>query len=172
VTASKTESFESLRARIADGAVELPDDPAVRADLLAIRKVVTRNGIGIELPRTTDGRHCDYAPALALAVSKTADGALPAWVGAMKAWRAGTAAWAPDDETFGQRERKMSAIKFYTLVNGDREAVGQCVPRDGNLEPFTEAMVARWMPNGPTRFTPACSDGFKAEIEKHRRTNP
>jgi hypothetical protein len=28
------------------------------------------NGIAIELPRTADGRHADYAPALALASSK------------------------------------------------------------------------------------------------------
>ena len=36
------------------------------------------NGIAIELPRTADGRHADYAPALALAASKAlADAALP-----------------------------------------------------------------------------------------------
>jgi hypothetical protein len=62
----KVEMFESLRTRIADGDVELPNDQTLRADLLSVRKRVTLNGIAIELPRTSDGRHCDYAPALAL----------------------------------------------------------------------------------------------------------
>jgi hypothetical protein len=71
VTASrKVELFESLRMRLADDGLEIPDDPLFRADLLSIRKRVTMNGIAIELPRTADGRHADYAPALALAVSK------------------------------------------------------------------------------------------------------
>ncbi len=66
----KVELYESLRARLADGALELPPDPQVRADLLSLRKRVTTNGISIELPRTADGRHADYAPAIALAVEK------------------------------------------------------------------------------------------------------
>jgi hypothetical protein len=61
----KVERFETLRARIADEEYELPPDPVVRADLLAVRKRVTQNGIAIELPRTSDGRHADYAAALA-----------------------------------------------------------------------------------------------------------
>jgi hypothetical protein len=66
----KTELYESLRARIADGGVELPPDPQVRSDLLSVRKRVTTNGISIELPRTADGRHADYAPAIALLIEK------------------------------------------------------------------------------------------------------
>jgi hypothetical protein len=66
----KVELYESLRARIAVREVEIPDDPLVRADLLSVRKRVTMNGIAIELPRTADGRHADYAPALALAVER------------------------------------------------------------------------------------------------------
>ncbi len=57
--------------RLADDGLELPDDPMVRADLLSVRKRVTMNGLAIELPRTADGRHADYAPALALVASKT-----------------------------------------------------------------------------------------------------
>lgn len=68
--ANKVALFESLRMRLADDGLEIPDDPIVRADLLSIRKRVTMNGIAIELPRTADGRHADYAPALALAASK------------------------------------------------------------------------------------------------------
>ena len=66
----KVEMFESLRMRISDGSLEIPDEPILRADLLSIRKRVTLNGIAIELPRTADGRHADYAPALALCASK------------------------------------------------------------------------------------------------------
>jgi hypothetical protein len=65
----KVELYESLRILIADGSVDLPPDPQLRADLLSIRKRVTQNGIAIELPRTADGRHADYAPAVALAVA-------------------------------------------------------------------------------------------------------
>ncbi len=66
----KVELFESLRVRLADDDLEIPDDPLFRADLLSIRKRVTMNGIAIDLPRTADGRHADYAPALAIAASK------------------------------------------------------------------------------------------------------
>jgi hypothetical protein len=71
VTATnKVAMFEDMRTRIADGDVELPPDPQLRADLLSIRKRVTTNGIAIELPRTGDGRHADTCPALALALSQ------------------------------------------------------------------------------------------------------
>jgi hypothetical protein len=66
----KVELYEGLRTRVADGEVELPPDLQIRADLLSVRKVVTQNGIGIVLPRTADGRHADYAPAIALVVEK------------------------------------------------------------------------------------------------------
>jgi hypothetical protein len=69
----KVALFESLRVRLADDGLEIPADPLLRADLLSIRKRVTMNGIAIELPRTADGRHADYAPALALAASKYLD---------------------------------------------------------------------------------------------------
>jgi hypothetical protein len=66
----KTQMFENLRTRLADGSLELTSDPAVLNDLKAVRRIVTRSGVAIDLPRTPDGRHCDHAAALALAVSK------------------------------------------------------------------------------------------------------
>lgn len=66
---NKTEAFESLRVKMAENKVELPQDPQVQKDLLGVRKVVTQNAIAISLPLTSDGRHCDYAPAVALACS-------------------------------------------------------------------------------------------------------
>ncbi len=68
--AKKVENFESLRTKVSDGDIELPPDPQVRSDLLAVRKRVTQSGIAIDLPRTADGRHADYAAAIALVCAK------------------------------------------------------------------------------------------------------
>lgn len=67
----KTELFESLRALISDGQLELSPDPGLRADLLGVRRRLTATGIAVELLTTADGRHADYAAALALASSWT-----------------------------------------------------------------------------------------------------
>lgn len=67
---NKVEMFESMRMRLADDGLEIPDDPVVRADLLGVRKKVRINGLSIDLPRTADGRHADYAAAIAIAASK------------------------------------------------------------------------------------------------------
>lgn len=42
----------------------------MRADLLGVRKRVTQSSSTIVLPRTGDGRHADYASAIALLVSQ------------------------------------------------------------------------------------------------------
>jgi hypothetical protein len=68
--ARKVETFESLRSRFARRAIEIPDDPQLRTDLLGVRKWVTRNGLSIELAKTPDGRHCDLASAVSLVVGK------------------------------------------------------------------------------------------------------
>lgn len=71
VTATrKVELFEGLRVRLEAGELELPPVPLVREDLSRVRKRLTQNGLSIVLPRTADGRHADYAPALALAMSE------------------------------------------------------------------------------------------------------
>lgn len=62
------ELFESMRTKFADGEIELPPDPYVRQDLLGIRKIVSSR-ISMKLLKTPDGRHCDYAPALARVLS-------------------------------------------------------------------------------------------------------
>jgi hypothetical protein len=64
----KSELYEGLRTRIVDGQIELPPDPQVKVDLLAVRRKITRAGPTIELGHSPDGRHADYAPAIALAV--------------------------------------------------------------------------------------------------------
>lgn len=56
--------FEDMRTKFADGEAEIPRDDFLRNDLMGIRKKVSSR-IAIVLIRTPDGRHCDYAPALA-----------------------------------------------------------------------------------------------------------
>lgn len=68
-------AYDTLRVLIERGVVELPPVPSVRSDLLAVRKVVTRNGLTVDLRETPDGRHADFAPAVQRAVERAA--ALP-----------------------------------------------------------------------------------------------
>lgn len=63
---TKLSMFEELRSAIARECFELAPDPVVRADLLSVRKRVTQAGVAIHFPTTSDGRHADYAPAIAL----------------------------------------------------------------------------------------------------------
>jgi hypothetical protein len=60
------EIFDHLYRMMVERRIELPDDPALRSDLLSVRKRVTTAGVDIVLPRTGDGRHADTAFALAL----------------------------------------------------------------------------------------------------------
>lgn len=65
--------FDKLYRMMLDGKIELPDHPQLRTDLLGVRKRVTNAGVDIVLPKTGDGRHCDMAFALALAVWRYLD---------------------------------------------------------------------------------------------------
>ena len=42
----------------------------MRTDLMHIRKRVTPTGMGIVLPMTSDGRHCDWGPTLMLVLTR------------------------------------------------------------------------------------------------------
>jgi hypothetical protein len=66
---NKLTRYESLASWASAGELELPPDPQVRADLLAVVKKLTPNGFTVALPRTGD-RHADYAPAITLALSR------------------------------------------------------------------------------------------------------
>jgi len=57
-----------------DERVELHPDPQVKADLLGILEVFTRNGVSIVFQEAR-GRHSDYAPAVAMAVDDARLGA-------------------------------------------------------------------------------------------------
>lgn len=56
---------ENVRLLIAEGCLRLPPDPVLRTDLLTAKKRVTQNGVTLVLPKSSEGRHCDYLPALA-----------------------------------------------------------------------------------------------------------
>lgn len=66
---NKMEAYRNLQTLIRTQQVALNDDPQVKKDLLGIRRKTTRSGTGIELLKTPDGRHCDYAPAMAKLLS-------------------------------------------------------------------------------------------------------
>jgi hypothetical protein len=67
---NKLTRYETLSTHLANGEIELPPDPVVRGDLLSVTKRLTPNGFTIDLPRS-GGRHGDYAPAIALALSRS-----------------------------------------------------------------------------------------------------
>jgi len=74
----------NLKVMVRKREIELPPDRALRGDLLAVREVVTMRSVRPDVPTTPDGRHCDYFPALALAVHKATCGDVD-WVRAMNA---------------------------------------------------------------------------------------
>ena len=61
----KVNAFDSLVTYVRDKRIDLPKGQLAR-DLLSVRRIVTRTGISIDYPHTADGRHADYAAALAL----------------------------------------------------------------------------------------------------------
>lgn len=61
----RTERYRRLRELLAEERIDLPRDGVLRADLLGVRRRATASGVQIHLPRTADGRHCDYAPVMA-----------------------------------------------------------------------------------------------------------
>ena len=64
--ANKLDAFDGLRVMVRMREVELIDAPSVREDLLRVRRKLTQSGATITFPGTADGRHCDYAPAIAM----------------------------------------------------------------------------------------------------------
>jgi hypothetical protein len=66
--AERLQHVEAIRAALHENRLEVPPDPYLRTDLLRTRKRVTSNGVTIQYPQSGDGRHCDYVPALGLAM--------------------------------------------------------------------------------------------------------
>lgn len=70
VERERAEKYLTIRAWLDRAQIELPPVPTLRTDLLHIRKRVTPTGMGVVLPLTSDGRHCDWGPTLMLVLSR------------------------------------------------------------------------------------------------------
>lgn len=66
----QAQKFLAIRTQMDLGKVDLPPVPHMRTDLLHIRKRVTPTGVTVDYPMTSDGRHCDFGPALMLVLTK------------------------------------------------------------------------------------------------------
>ena len=64
----KLEMFRYVDTLLRAGKLDLPPVAAVERDLRATRQKASTNGVYVDLPHTSDGRHCDYASSVALAV--------------------------------------------------------------------------------------------------------
>lgn len=62
----KIPMYENILFLLDNKCLELPPDKYIRQDLSMLRKKVAQNSFTIVLPGTADGRHCDYAPSLAI----------------------------------------------------------------------------------------------------------
>lgn len=60
----QTERWLTTRAETVAGHRKVLDEPELIADLRRLMKRTTHTGLTIDMPVTSDGRHCDYAPAL------------------------------------------------------------------------------------------------------------
>ncbi|HLV68336.1 MAG TPA: hypothetical protein VKY73_21110 [Polyangiaceae bacterium] len=66
---TRVEAFERLRVMLLEDRLELPPSRQFREDLLRVRRIVRQQTLSVELEKTADGRHADFAAALALAMS-------------------------------------------------------------------------------------------------------
>lgn len=64
----KQQLFEGLRVKMEAGLITVPNNRGMMEDIRRVSRRVTQTGVTIDLPHTADGRHCDYAPCVAMAV--------------------------------------------------------------------------------------------------------
>lgn len=67
---SKLAMADNLATLVSSKRIGIANHPGLLADLRAVRRRVTQAGATIVYPKTTDGRHCDFAPAAFLAVAE------------------------------------------------------------------------------------------------------
>ncbi|HEY1692258.1 MAG TPA: hypothetical protein VGG39_08850 [Polyangiaceae bacterium] len=94
VSSTQAEQFaryDAVRTLLTTSRLELAPHPVLATDLKGVRKKALANGIKPELPKTSDGRHCDFAPALTLACE-----AAPSALSDMRRPRGG-GVWVQDD---------------------------------------------------------------------------
>jgi len=66
----RTKRYLTLRTMFELGEVELPPDPVVRQDLQRVVRRYSGSGITIDLLKSNDGRHADYAPSICMALTR------------------------------------------------------------------------------------------------------
>jgi hypothetical protein len=66
----RTKRYLTLRTMFEIGEVELPPDIIVRQDMQRVVKRYTQTGVTIDLAKSGDGRHADYAPAICMALTR------------------------------------------------------------------------------------------------------
>lgn len=66
----RTKRYLTLRTMFELGEVELPPDPVVRQDLQRVIRRYNSTGVTIDLVKSNDGRHADYAPAICMALTR------------------------------------------------------------------------------------------------------
>lgn len=64
----RLEAFTNAATLLHTDRIELAPVRQFRSDLLAVKKRTTQTGATIVFPKTRDGRHCDFAPALVAAL--------------------------------------------------------------------------------------------------------
>lgn len=63
---SKKKLYTALRTRVVSTLLDLPPLPEMKRDLQNVRKIFTKGEFQISLVETSDGRHADFGPALAI----------------------------------------------------------------------------------------------------------
>jgi hypothetical protein len=63
----KNDAYGKIKTLLEEQEYELHPEPLLRDDLIRVKRKTTQTGVSIALPLTGDGRHCDFAPPLALA---------------------------------------------------------------------------------------------------------
>lgn len=63
---NKVKAFDSLRVAVREGKIQLCNAPSLMNDMLRVKRQLTNSGVAIHFPETADGRHCDFAPAIAM----------------------------------------------------------------------------------------------------------
>jgi hypothetical protein len=64
------EQAARFRSELLEGRIELHPHPALREDVLRVKRATTMQGVRLELPTAGDGRHCDFVPSLMLATAQ------------------------------------------------------------------------------------------------------
>lgn len=61
--------YVNIQNLLTSGLIEIPDNQMLKLDLLRTKKVPLQSGgYTIQLPQTSDGRHCDFVPSFLLAI--------------------------------------------------------------------------------------------------------